>query len=380
MNLAKTGAFISAMRKQNGLTQAELAKRLGVTDKAVSRWETGRGFPDVSILLALSEALNVSVLELLVGEPCDSGKDDGRMKTQKENKAIVDALSYTKQTGKKALLVLGIILGACLLVSPLFLSGFGIWVSALPVAGLVLLVVSIVIMRRGKKRAAVAVEGATERGSGQTVERGSEETVEHGSGQTVGRGSGQTIERGSEETTLRDVEIAQRDMETEKQDTEIANRDKGKTTRQKWLAYLAYIIAILATVAALATAAHPEGVSLRFADGPDNTLIVKVSYYDLLSVGYAYPLPMLTVLLTAAATLLAIICVIGRLRLKRLQNAVFTLTIIAFAFAMLVTILPAVFAAMAPSIPNVAVSALLLVSLAAQAISNSRRSVSKGAA
>jgi hypothetical protein len=145
-----------------------------------------------------------------------------------------------------------------------------------------------------------------------------------------------------------------------------------KTMRRKWLAY---IVAILAMLAALAVAAHPGGVSLRFADSPDNTLIVKVSYYDLLSVGYAYPLPMLTVVLTTVAALLAIVCVIGRLKLKRLHNAVFTLTTIAFAFAMLVTLLPAIFAAMAPSIPNVAVSALLLVSLAAQAVANSGRTV-----
>lgn len=50
MDLKKTGLFISGMRKEKSMTQKELAERLSVTDKAVSRWETGKGFPDVSIL------------------------------------------------------------------------------------------------------------------------------------------------------------------------------------------------------------------------------------------------------------------------------------------------------------------------------------------
>ena len=64
MNLKKTGAFLSSLRKEQGLTQSELAEKLGVTDKAVSRWETGRGFPDVAILPVLAKALQVSVAEL----------------------------------------------------------------------------------------------------------------------------------------------------------------------------------------------------------------------------------------------------------------------------------------------------------------------------
>jgi hypothetical protein len=264
-----------------------------------------------------------------------------KMKQQKESKAVVDALSYTKQAGTKALLVLGIILGACLFVSPLFYSGPGIWGIALPAAGLALLVVSIVLMRRIKKKAAVSDEEAAQ-GVGETV---------LGGGETV-LGGGETAQRG--------VEAAQGGGET-------AKSEKTPPSRYKWMTY---IFSILAMLAALATAAHPEGVSLRFFDGPNDSIIVKVSYYDLLSVGYANPLPMLTVILSGVATPLAIICVIGRLRLKRLQNAVFTLTIIAFAFAMLVTILPVIFAAMPPSVQNVAVSASLLVSLAAQAVSN----------
>ena len=75
MDRQKTGALIAQMRKERGLTQRELAEQLHVSDRAVSKWERGAGFPDVSMLVPLAEALGLSVLELLQGEqsvPCDS--------------------------------------------------------------------------------------------------------------------------------------------------------------------------------------------------------------------------------------------------------------------------------------------------------------------
>lgn len=67
MDPRKIGAFIAACRKEKGYTQGALASLLGVTDKAVSRWETGRGLPDITMLPCLSTALDVSVSELLAG-------------------------------------------------------------------------------------------------------------------------------------------------------------------------------------------------------------------------------------------------------------------------------------------------------------------------
>ena len=75
MDRQKTGALIAQMRKERGLTQRELAEQLHISDRAVSKWERGAGFPDVSMLIPLAEALGLSVLELLRGEqsaPCDS--------------------------------------------------------------------------------------------------------------------------------------------------------------------------------------------------------------------------------------------------------------------------------------------------------------------
>lgn len=68
MNTSLTGQFISRVRMEKGMTQKELAQKVGVTDKAVSKWETGRGMPDISSLDALCNALDVSVNELLSGE------------------------------------------------------------------------------------------------------------------------------------------------------------------------------------------------------------------------------------------------------------------------------------------------------------------------
>ncbi len=68
MDQIKTGKFISSMRKEQGLTQKDLAEKLFISDKTVSKWETGRGLPEVSLMLPLCEILNINVNELLTGE------------------------------------------------------------------------------------------------------------------------------------------------------------------------------------------------------------------------------------------------------------------------------------------------------------------------
>ena len=68
MNSYVTGGTIRALREKRGLTQKVLADKLSVSDKAVSKWETGRGLPDLSLLEPLGTALGVSVTELLTGE------------------------------------------------------------------------------------------------------------------------------------------------------------------------------------------------------------------------------------------------------------------------------------------------------------------------
>ncbi len=68
MNTYVTGAMIKRLREQKKMTQQQLSQMLSVSDKSVSKWETGRGYPDISLLEPLCKALGVSVVELMSGE------------------------------------------------------------------------------------------------------------------------------------------------------------------------------------------------------------------------------------------------------------------------------------------------------------------------
>lgn len=68
MEQVKTGKFIAECRKEKGFTQSQLAEKLNITDKAISKWETGKGMPDASIMLDLCKELGINVNELLSGE------------------------------------------------------------------------------------------------------------------------------------------------------------------------------------------------------------------------------------------------------------------------------------------------------------------------
>ncbi len=68
MNQYVTGTMIRRLRESRKMTQQQLAGKLNVSDKAISRWETGRGYPDISLIETLAAALGVSVIELFSGE------------------------------------------------------------------------------------------------------------------------------------------------------------------------------------------------------------------------------------------------------------------------------------------------------------------------
>lgn len=92
MNENKTGAFISTLRKEKELTQAQLAEKLNVTDKAISRWKTGKGMPDSSLLVPLANILGITVNELLTGE-----KIPEETFTQKSEDNLVDSVQETEK-------------------------------------------------------------------------------------------------------------------------------------------------------------------------------------------------------------------------------------------------------------------------------------------
>ena len=79
MNTYITGSTIKKMREKKGITQAQLADMISVSDKAVSRWETGKGFPDITLVEPLASALGISVIELFSGESVFNKNTSGNM-------------------------------------------------------------------------------------------------------------------------------------------------------------------------------------------------------------------------------------------------------------------------------------------------------------
>lgn len=97
MDAKKLGQFIAQLRKEHNMTQADLAQKLQVTDKAVSKWERGLGLPDINSIEPLAEALGVTVLEIMRSEriPVES------ITPQSASEVISDAFDMVKQQRKQ---------------------------------------------------------------------------------------------------------------------------------------------------------------------------------------------------------------------------------------------------------------------------------------
>ena len=138
-----TGRFIAELRKQKGFTQKELAEKLMVTDKAISRWETGKGLPDTSLLKPLGDVLGVSITELLSGKRIE----EVDMKEQADN-IILESLNYSKRMLASVISVIIFIIGIAFIISPLFLvSQSYIWTL-----GLIIDAIAILYIYTRKKR------------------------------------------------------------------------------------------------------------------------------------------------------------------------------------------------------------------------------------
>lgn len=116
MDQIKVGEFISKARKDKGMTQKELAERLGVSDKTVSRWETGHGLPDMAYLTPLCEIFGVSVNELLSGEKLPP--NEYSLKAEENIMALLQENQKNKKSDKVQLVI-----GIVLLVAALALLG-----------------------------------------------------------------------------------------------------------------------------------------------------------------------------------------------------------------------------------------------------------------
>ena len=116
MNQIKIGKFIAEQRKKNNLTQAQLAEKLNITDRAVSKWENGKAMPDSSIMLDLCSELKISVNELLSGEVIKMDNYN-----EKLEKNLIDMVKQ-KENADKRLLFTETVIGVITLIAFLSLS------------------------------------------------------------------------------------------------------------------------------------------------------------------------------------------------------------------------------------------------------------------
>ena len=140
MDQEKIGKFIAACRKEKGLTQAALAEQLGITDRAVSKWETGKSLPDSSIMIDLCEILSINVNDLLKGE---------RVMTDNLNKVSEELILSLKEQAEqkdKQLLSLEIGFGIVAMIVALImiLSGAYLAENYSSTFGLILIIVGAV--------------------------------------------------------------------------------------------------------------------------------------------------------------------------------------------------------------------------------------------
>ena len=98
MNQQKIGQFIAECRKKVNLTQMQLAEKLGITDRAISKWENGKAMPDSSIMLELCDILNISVNDLLSGEVVTMDKYNKEME-----KNLIEMIKCKEQSDKRLL-------------------------------------------------------------------------------------------------------------------------------------------------------------------------------------------------------------------------------------------------------------------------------------
>lgn len=129
MDLQKIGKFISDLRKEKGLTQDQLGEKLGVTNKTVSRWETGTYLPPVDILMSLSEMYDISINEILSGkrlselEYKNAAEENLTQALKSTSFTLKDRISYFKKKWLKehiaimvfiAVIIIGIIIAGIL--------------------------------------------------------------------------------------------------------------------------------------------------------------------------------------------------------------------------------------------------------------------------
>ena len=105
MNQQITGKFIAQKRKEKNLTQEQLAEKLGVSNKTVSKWETGKCMPDYSVVQSLCEQLEITVAELMNGEEAEE-----KSVCTYDEEQIIDLLRRTQELEKQKNILFGVVL------------------------------------------------------------------------------------------------------------------------------------------------------------------------------------------------------------------------------------------------------------------------------
>ena len=111
MNQYVTGTMIKRLREYGKMTQQELAEKIGVSDKAISKWETGRGYPDITLIEDLADILGVSVIELFSGEDVTNTNRTFNMKRLKIHVCPICG-NIIQSTGEAVISCCGIVLPA----------------------------------------------------------------------------------------------------------------------------------------------------------------------------------------------------------------------------------------------------------------------------
>lgn len=121
MDVIKIGTFIKSQRTELNMTQKDLAGKIGCTDKAISRWETGKGLPDMSFIIPLSKELNVSINELLIGEKIVTETSDFEASEnvteiiKKNDEVLTEVIEESQRTIKRhSKISLGLLILLCL--------------------------------------------------------------------------------------------------------------------------------------------------------------------------------------------------------------------------------------------------------------------------
>ena len=143
MDLDKIGKFIALNRKNKGLTQEQLAEKLGVTNKTISRWETGKYMPDLSLLKPLSEELGITLNELLSGEKI---KEEKIVENTERN--ILNTIDYSSkkvENEHKKISIILMSLGAIISISALTIfNKESSWCSIYSIIGIIIFVIGLV--------------------------------------------------------------------------------------------------------------------------------------------------------------------------------------------------------------------------------------------